>query len=263
MAISKKIGANPKSAIVTPLGIIAAFVALSETVAGLAAINTDGVVQVIFAAFATIFPCFVAMVFFRVLWHRSYVFYPPQDFGAEVDVRHYVDAMRHQAVSSHELHELVRTTIAETLSSKEAHSALSSMATGKPPIPEALNAATAVLAAHAVDRLELSVLTVDVSEFESATVPELVFRYDGRQDAFEFLTAVYFQISDHVRAFTYGKSWALQDTVSGSLMLPDTINWADNHALRESGATVAKMGFRAGMRLRAIPLKSDGSRLVK
>jgi len=45
-----------KSTSITPLGIIATFVALSETVAGLAAVKTVNPVQSIFAVFAVIFP---------------------------------------------------------------------------------------------------------------------------------------------------------------------------------------------------------------
>src|SRR5215470_721993 len=120
----KKQSQSAKSAALTPLGIIATFVALSETVAGLAAIKTDGTVQLIFAIFAVAFPVFVASLFFAVLWKRSYVFYPPQEFGRDVDVQKYVEAMRNQAIGNQELISLVRTSISETLKSQEAQTAL-------------------------------------------------------------------------------------------------------------------------------------------
>ncbi|MGC1175051.1 hypothetical protein [Polaromonas sp.] len=250
-----------KSSSITPLGIIATFVALSETVAGLAAIKTTGSVQFIFACFAVIFPILIACAFFFILWKRAYVFYPPQDFGSEVDVKHYVDAMRHQAVGNQELHSLVKTTITETLRSHEAQIAISNVAVGgEARAAEALNAASEVLSAQAVDRLHRAVLTVNVSAFEgSEVIPELVFPYDGEQEAFTLLSAVYYQISDHVRPFTYGKSWALQDRDSGNQILPPDVNWRDNYALADSGATVEQMGIRAGMTLLAVPLKSTGS----
>jgi hypothetical protein len=242
----------------TPLGIVATFVALSETVAGLAAVKTEGVVQFMFASFAVFFPVFIAGVFFAILWKRAYVLYPPQDFGPEVDVRHYVEAMRHQAVGTQEIHSLVRATIAETLTSPMAQVALSEVtATKLPNAGEALKKASGVIADEAVERLQRSVLTVDIGAFgDLGLVPELVFPFHADDDAFTLLSAVYFQIGDYVQAFTYGKSWALQEEASGKLILPADVNWADNHSLANSGATVAEMGLTAGMRLRAIPLSN-------
>jgi hypothetical protein len=240
----------------TPLGIIATFVALSETVAGLAAVKTSGLVQILFAVFSIFFPVFIAGVFFAILWKRAYVLYPPKEFGAEVDVRHYVEAMRHQAVGNQELHVLIRETISQTLASQTAQSALLSVAdTKSAPREEVLKKAADTLVDEAVDRLQRSIITVDISAFaDGAVSPQLVFPYQPDEDAFSLLSAVYYQISDHVRPFTYGKSWVLQNTGSDNLLLPTDIPWADNHALADSGATVRQMGILAGMSFRAVPM---------
>src|SRR5262245_53470986 len=81
----------------TPLGIIAIFVGLAQTVAGLAAIQTVGGVQIAFTSFALAFPVLIAAAFFAMLWMRPVNFYSPKEFGPEVDVARYAEAMRQQA----------------------------------------------------------------------------------------------------------------------------------------------------------------------
>ncbi len=245
----------------TPLGIIATFVALSETVAGLAAVKTDGSVQLMFATFAISFPVLIAVAFFSVLWMRAYVLYPPKEFGKEVDVRQYVEAMRHQAIGNNEIHDLVKKTISETLASQSAQSAILHVAEKSEPSSEALMKAAEALSVEAVDRLQRSVVTVDISEFANGTLTtQLVFPFQPDEEAFTLLSAVYYQISDFVRPFTYGKSWVLQDVDSGELLLPHSIPWADNHALADSGATVKQMGIVAGQSFRAIPMPPGKNR---
>lgn len=242
----------------TPLGIIAIFVALSETIAGLAAVQTGGAVQLIFCLFAVLFPVLVATLFFLVLWSRSYVFYPPQEFGMDVNVTQYVEAMRHQAIGNQELLSLVQTSIKDTFRSGEAQIELSRVAKDQTVSKEvALQNASTVLAEKAVGRLQQSVLRIDISAFAVGTagpLPELVFAYDAKADAFELLSSIYYQISDHVPAFTYGKVWALEDLETKQLILPSNVNWRDNRALADSGATVEQFGLQAGMALRAIEL---------
>jgi hypothetical protein len=248
----------PQASNITPLGIIATFVALSETVAGFAAVKTAGMVQLIFAVFSVLFPVLVAALFFAVLWKRSYVFYPPKEFGRDVDVTRYVDAMRHQAISGQELIALVRTSISETFKSQEAQAALSQVTTENTISNElALERASEELAEKTVGRIEESILRVDISRFgyeADSPIPELIFSYDPAEEAFSFLTAIYYQISDYVPAFTYGKMWALQDTLSNRLILPPDIPWTDNYVLADSGATVQSFGLKPGMRLRAVSL---------
>jgi len=240
----------------TPLGIIATFVALSETVAGLAAIKTGNTVQMIFAVFAVLFPILVAGLFFAILWKRAYVLYPPKEFGPEVDVRHYVEAMRHQAMGNQEIISLVRTSIAGALESKEAQTLISQVtSTHDAAAPVALERASAMLVEQAVDQLQKAVITVDLGAFSfNEATPTLVFPYDPSQKAFALLSAIWYSISDDVPPYTYGKTWALRDGHSGQLLRPENMNWEDNYALADSGNTVEDFGVHAGMLLQAVPL---------
>ena len=247
----------------TPLGIIATFVALAEVIAGLAAVKTEGIVQMIFAVFSAFFPIFIAGIFFIILWKRSYVFYPPQEFGTEVDVRHYVEAMRHQAIGNQELTALVKKAIGETLSSPDAIATLAHVPASQDSAEEALKQASASLVEQAVDRLQSAVITIDITEFSApGLAPNLVFPFDGTQQAFSLLSAVYFQIDDQVPPFTYGKLWALQDMTSGELLLPSGVDWTNEEALANSRATVGELGLQPGRILKAVRL-TKGSKPKK
>lgn len=247
---------------VTPLGIIAAFVTLSETIGGLAATLTTGSIQVAFTSFAVGFPLLVGIAFFAILWRRSYVLYPPQDFGPEVDVKDYVDAMRQQAMDRNEVLSLIRGSIAEAFDSDEAQAAISRVALTPQGEAEAtLHAASRAIAERAVGRLQDAVVTIDISPLSKwGDAPQLLFPYDPEEDAFSFLSAVFFQISDSVAPFTYGKDWVLQDAQSQLILMPEGVDWRDRHALVKSKATVRELGVVAGMQLLTIPLFRDSFR---
>ena len=78
---------------VTPLGIVAAFVTLTEAVLGYAVTKVDGGVQVALAAFVIVFAILVAGAFFAILWYKAYVFYPPSEYG-DADPTKFIDAMK-------------------------------------------------------------------------------------------------------------------------------------------------------------------------
>src|SRR5437588_4659160 len=68
---------NPKGA--GPLWIISLFLTLTETVAGIAATQVSGGIQIAFTAFAVALPVLVAAAFFYILWNRPEVLYPPDE----------------------------------------------------------------------------------------------------------------------------------------------------------------------------------------
>jgi hypothetical protein len=80
---------------VTPLGIVATFVTLTETVLGLALTQVTGGVQIALTVFVITFALLVAGAFFVILWFRPFVFYSPSEFG-DVDPKSFIDAMRGQ-----------------------------------------------------------------------------------------------------------------------------------------------------------------------
>lgn len=81
------------SKILTPLGIVAVFVTLTETVLGMALTQVTGGVQVALTVFVIVFALLVAGCFFGILWSRPYVFYSPAEYGDQ-DPALYAKAMR-------------------------------------------------------------------------------------------------------------------------------------------------------------------------
>jgi hypothetical protein len=77
----------------TPLGIIATFLALTETVLGISLTRVSGYVQGALTGFVIVFPIMVAIGFFAILWNRAHVFYSPAEFG-DTDPAEYASAMR-------------------------------------------------------------------------------------------------------------------------------------------------------------------------
>jgi len=70
-----------QSTLFTPLGIVAAFVSLTEAVLGIALTRVSGGPQVALTIFVIAFPLLVATAFFFILWYRAYVFYAPSEYG--------------------------------------------------------------------------------------------------------------------------------------------------------------------------------------
>ena len=84
--------AGSKGGRLTPLWIVSLFVTLTETVLGAAATRTGGGVQIALTIFVLGFPLLVAGAFFLILWHRSWVFYSPSEYG-NVDPSKYVEVL--------------------------------------------------------------------------------------------------------------------------------------------------------------------------
>jgi hypothetical protein len=78
---------------ITPLHIVAALVALTETVLSVALIHVSGGVQISLTIFVIGFPVLVASGFFTILWNRAYVLYAPLDYGS-INPKTFMDAIR-------------------------------------------------------------------------------------------------------------------------------------------------------------------------
>src|SRR5437588_3100276 len=79
---------------ITPLWVVALFVSFTEAVLGVAVPHTQGGIQIALTIFVLAFPVLIAVAFFLILWFKPYVFYPPTDFGDQINVLDYVSAMR-------------------------------------------------------------------------------------------------------------------------------------------------------------------------
>jgi len=71
----------------SPLGIIALFLTVTETVTGIAVMQAAGGIQIALTCYVIVLPLLVLAAFFFVLWHKPYVLYPPSEYGRGVDLR--------------------------------------------------------------------------------------------------------------------------------------------------------------------------------
>jgi serine/threonine protein kinase len=78
-------------------------------------------------------------------------------------------------------------------------------------------------------------------------------RYTPTRRVCEFLAEVFNLVADHVRPFTYGRSWVLRETATGRVLDVGT-PWARRHGVAEDERPLRDVGIAQGVRLETIPL---------
>lgn len=77
----------------TPLLLIAAFLSLTEIIAGATIAQTTGNIQFMLVAFVILFPILISAAFFYILVFRNYVLFAPHEYDGETNISEYVEAM--------------------------------------------------------------------------------------------------------------------------------------------------------------------------
>jgi hypothetical protein len=242
--------------VVTPLWIIALFVALTEAVLGISVTQTTNGIQVALTAFVIVFPLLIAGAFFLILWNKPYVFYSPTDFGHQVDVQQYVAAMQQRTtLDENKLYENLQKTIYSTLSSSEIVNTLTeavSLKAGE----RAKEEVTRILASVADKTLETireeSFLTIDSApllgdEGEKGQIP-----YEQYSDVNELLNRIYFLLRPHVPPYTYGETWLLRDAKSGKIFKDIGRIWAEQQGFSVDRRSLKAIGIVPGMIIEVI-----------
>jgi hypothetical protein len=184
----------------SPLWIIALFIALSEVVAGVAAITTDGTTRLIFAIFAVTFPIVVLASFVWLLLKHPGNLYSPWQYTAQTSVESYVSALRRErrdftTVIGAALTEAV-TTAVEPRDAQDG---------GRD--PKEVRARVEDAFADAVQRNSIA---VDPSMFLPGADP-VTFAVGPETTVQDLLDSVYFALQPAVEPYSYGRSWVLSD----------------------------------------------------
>ncbi len=242
---------------ITPLWIIALFISLTETVLGVAVIQTEGNIQVALTAFVVVFPLLIALAFFLILWNRPVVLYPPTDFpGTDVEV--YGRATQRSGRDEEALYAGILEAIQSTFASEEIVSELTGTvtaeATGDPE-----DHIKGVLREKAEEALETirknSFLTIDSRPLlgkKEGTVSQIIYAPDLTVD--ELLSVVRYSIDPRPALPAYGKLWALQDEDTENVFKRIGPAWSGPKA---DTRTLEQVGIKAGMRLRVVYLSDD------
>lgn len=80
--------------VVTPLSVIMAFIGLTEIMAGIALINTEGTTQLILAIYLLIFPMIIACAYFYILFNKPYVLYSPFEYKSADEIDRFINTLR-------------------------------------------------------------------------------------------------------------------------------------------------------------------------
>lgn len=251
--------------LITPLWIIALFVSLTETVLGIAVIQTTAGIQIALTVFVVIFPLLIAGAFFAILWHKPYVFYPPKEFGQKTDVSTYVKAMQQKKIDEPQLYLNIQETIRRTLVSEEVINELASTLSPKVNKPEKeqiaqiLNSATGKALS---DIREMNFVSIDTRPIQGKTDGKVrEFIYKESYPVWSFLTDIYFILSKEVKPYTYGTKWVLRDTTTknnllyfGSDFKPSLTDKQTYGRYMEilQSITLENAGIKPGMKLEAI-----------
>jgi hypothetical protein len=230
---------------ITPLWIIALFVSLTETVLGVAVVQTTGGIQMALTAFVVIFPLLIAIAFFMILWNKPYVFYPPNEYGKKTDVASYVKAMQQNSKDDPRLYASIQDTIRKTLSSDDVIGKLTSTLSpqlnnaGKEQIAQILDSA----ADKALNSIrEKNFITIDTRPLFGEQYGKIIgIVYKENDPVWTLLSEIWYMNNlniepyIYIEPYTYGIKWALRDTDTGELniyfkhTLPFPLN-KDNYA---------------------------------
>ncbi|MFI5914328.1 hypothetical protein [Dactylosporangium sp. NPDC051541] len=230
---------------VNPLWIVSLFLGLSELTAGVAAASTSGWVQGLFAIFSVAFPVLIAVGLFVILWKRPFVLYAPGDFSRHTPVESFVNAMRSPST--------VTVTSIQSVDVAAATAAASALdRIGAEKYIEASEIHEITTAAVAEARRELIQGGVLVRLDLIALMRPQVFVPVGRDTTVEeLLDQIWFAISDHVRAYTYGEAWVLakRDDDENLIRLDSPISMTQRDA-----RTLLSVGLGAGDVLTVLPV---------
>jgi hypothetical protein len=221
----------------SPLWIIALFIALSEAMAGAAAIAVGGGAQLIFAIFAVGFPILVFSVFMWMLVKHPANWYPPWQYTADTPVASYASALNRRHQDEAMVYDKLETAAATAATAAAAEAG-----------PDAVGDR---VRATIRDVVKSNTVTIDPSKLIPHAEP---FQIPVSPDTpvGDLLDSVYFAIRPAVKPFTYNKSWVLAEEGRKPLVDIGT-TWANTEGIARDERPLTEAGIKPGATLVALP----------
>jgi hypothetical protein len=238
-----------KKKAITPLWIVALFVSFTELVLGVVVTQTQGGIQIALTVFVLAFPVLIAGAFFLILWHKSYVFYPPTEFGDQTNVLDYVRAMQGKLALDNQMQniqEAVRTTLmSEKVITELIHaSSIKSDAEIEKKVEQILDAASD----SAVKKIqEVGFITINTTLLLKNKGSIWHEPYDPNEPVSAFTDILYFKMRPEVPPFTYGSRWVLKDYETGRVFEELGSKYPNDKL------PLSEAGIHAGMTLLVVP----------
>jgi hypothetical protein len=227
----------------TPLGIIAAFIALSEIVAGAVATQTDDAPQVMFSAFAVGFPLVVLAVFVVLLVKYPLHLYAPKEHESVTSLNAWANALNRQRTSSEAL---MREAVAEAVTEAVAAVALGrEVARDAEPSRIDLSRNVEKALKRVYDAGSVTVHRERIVEDDPQPVQIAV---DGETRVQDLLDATYFELAPKVEPYSYGTQWIL---LHGREVLDGLGQWSLGKPHEGDYRLLQEVDIKPGMHLEA------------
>jgi hypothetical protein len=229
----------------SPLWIIALFIALSEVMAGVAAIATDGTSRLIFACFSVAFPLLVLAVFTWLLLKHPANLYSPGQFTLQTSIEVFARTL---AQRDQDRESVLKSALVAGIA-EATHTPNSELV-----MDDSLRERVAETVERKVDEASL---TVDVGSLTNGA-DQIQIPVTSRTRVDSLLNTVYFAIAPAVRPFKYGESWVL--ATEDMRPLPDMgTKWANRRGLEFDSRSLDAVGIHPGNRLVVVVPKAEDS----
>lgn len=250
MKMNLKANASKAPMAASPLWIIALFITLSEVMAGVAAIGTDGGVRLIFAIFACAFPTAIFATFIWLLLRHTQNLYAPGQFTKNTPLEVFARTMTNRARDT-------EVVMAQAISEAVIRSVVEELRLG-PPSGESLEAQANIATkrqeevAHSIERfVEASSVVVDLSHMVKNAEP-LHIPVTSNTTVSQFLDTVYWALSDVVEPMEYPRIWLLVDDEGRSLTEMGRTWASEKHGWPSDHRPLVNVGITPGSHLTAI-----------
>lgn len=221
-----------KEKMLTPLGIIALFISLSEAVAGIVATQTEGHIQLILTLFVVFFPIHISILFFCVLWHRPIVFYHPKEFEGQTTVEAFSEAMERRFRRVDRWVEKTEKSIRNVVNDEEKAESL---------VNEIVKSHSLTLNTKPILGNLGQIIEIPYDEFESIGL---------------FLRYVWHRV-DNLPVHSYGKEWILSNAENGQRYYQIGSRFARKHlGTKWDERTLEEVGIKPGMTIQVERLRS-------
>jgi hypothetical protein len=218
----------------SPLWVISLFIALSEAIAGTAAITTDGTARLIFACFAVAFPVAVFGIFIWLLIKHTPKLYSPGQYSRDITPEVY--RLGISRADSIFLGRAVAETVVPLLEN------------------DSEGEARAAKVEQVVRRFEAAVEESSITVSLLPLKPKsklLHLPLSGETKVQALLNEIFFELDPVVEPGSYGRSWVLIDE-EGREYADMGISWAEEHNLMGDSRSISEVGILPGSRYTAI-----------
>ena len=246
-------GSEGRRTILSPLGVVSLFLSFTEVVLGYAVTQTSGWIQGVLTAFVVLFPVGICVAFFRILWVKPFVFYTPTDFGPNVDVSQYVEAMS-TASRPKPVAETISARVEQALQPRELESAVDRLITtsAKEDHTKPIREFVELVRSRVEESIKQSFVRIDSTQLLGVHGPVWDETYEPDLPVFSFLDSIWRHLQPHVGAYTYSKEWVLRDAESGRILDQLGRPWARQRGLREDERPISDGGVRPNTTLEVV-----------